>query len=167
MSIGEVISNFFGYAGRDDDYEEDNYEEDIEIEEPVNNVLNSTLRRSSAVQNSNGGRNTGNVINLQSRGGYSNTVVIIKPNVLDDAGQVTEYLRERRTIFLNLEGVNEALSQRILDFVSGSVYALDADIQRAANAVFVVAPSNVEVQPLKNDLKFAKGFFPFANGNNR
>jgi len=164
--MASIFSRVLGLAGIYDDEVDVDYDEE-EDEAPDSNVLNAQLRRGNVDQNSQGGRNSGNVINLRGQGSFTSSVVITKPEGIEDAQQVTDYLRERRTILMNLEEAEPALARRIVDFLSGAVYALDGDFQKASRGVFIIAPSNVEVQPLKNDLKMSKGFFPFANGNYR
>ena len=170
--MANFISRFLGLAGvYGDEYEDDEFVDgDNEYEgESESNVLNASLRRGQNQGNHNlyGGRNNGNVINLRTQNNFTNSVVITKPEGLEDAQQITDYLKERRTVFLNLEDADPVLARRIVDFLSGSVYALEADFQKASKGVFIVAPSNVEVQPLKNDLKASRGYFPFANGSYR
>ena len=54
-------------------------------------------------------------------------------------------------IVVNLDEINPAVAQRILDFISGAVYALNGDIRRAARNIFVVAPSNIEISSNEED----------------
>ena len=151
----------------DDDSDEDDYMEYEDEGGSDSPVLNETFKKSQGNQNPYNNRNTNNVINFRAQGSYTGSVVITKPESLEDAQQIVDYLKERRTVFLNLEDIDHALARRIVDFLSGSVYSLEADFQKASQFGFIIAPSNVEVQPLKNEFRSSRGFFPFANGNYR
>ena len=72
-------------------------------------------------------------------------MVIFKPSSYDETESVIDSLRERKPIVVNLDEINPAVAQRILDFISGAVYALNGDIRRAARNIFVVAPPKIEI----------------------
>ena len=72
-------------------------------------------------------------------------MVIFKPSSYDETESVIDSLKARKPIVINLDEINPAVAQRILDFISGAVYALNGDIRRAARNIFVVAPSNIEI----------------------
>ncbi len=72
-------------------------------------------------------------------------VCIIKPNSIEDAREITETLMNGRTVLLNMEGVNLDIAQRIMDFTSGSCFALGGNLQKVSGYIFVLTPSNVEI----------------------
>ena len=74
-------------------------------------------------------------------------VVLIKPDRFDQdqAAEVADHLRDKRTVVLNLESANKDVSRRILDFVSGVAYATDGKIQKIANSTYIITPFNVEI----------------------
>lgn len=78
-------------------------------------------------------------------------MVIFKPSSYDETEGVIDSLRARKPIVVNLDEINPAVAQRILDFISGAVYALNGDIRRAARNIFVVAPSNIEISSNEED----------------
>ena len=57
--------------------------------------------------------------------------------------------------------MDKTVARRIVDFLSGAVYALDGDIQKVSNGIFVIAPNNVGI--LGDDLAGSKGNFPWGN----
>ena len=59
--------------------------------------------------------------------------------------EICAFLKERKSIIVNLEYVNKDVARRIVDFISGGVYALDGYIQKVSNSIFLVAPSNYEI----------------------
>ncbi|MBQ9942717.1 MAG: cell division protein SepF [Christensenellaceae bacterium] len=72
-------------------------------------------------------------------------MIIFRPTSYDETQDVIDNLKARKPIIVNLDEIDMAVAQRILDFISGAVYALGGDIKKAARNIFVVAPSNVEV----------------------
>ncbi len=72
-------------------------------------------------------------------------VLIFKPVSYDDSQSIIDHLKENKPIIVNLDELENEVAQRILDFVSGAVYALDGNIRKAARNIFVVAPCNIDV----------------------
>lgn len=72
-------------------------------------------------------------------------VAVIHPRSYDEVEQIADHLKERQPVIVSLEGVDQALSRRIVDFVSGTTYALDGTIHRIGNDIFLFAPMNVSI----------------------
>ena len=72
-------------------------------------------------------------------------MVITQPTSFEQSEEICNYLKERKSIIVNLEYVNKDVARRIVDFISGGVYALDGYIQKVSNSIFLVAPSNYEI----------------------
>ena len=72
-------------------------------------------------------------------------VCVIKPNSIEDAREITETLLANRTVVLNLEGLNVEIAQRIIDFASGSTYAISGNLQKISNFIFIITPSCVDI----------------------
>lgn len=73
-------------------------------------------------------------------------MVIVKSGDYSDARTVAEHILNHRAVLLNLENCNKEMAQRILDFLSGVVYALGGDLQRVAHSTYAVTPRNVGLQ---------------------
>ena len=78
-------------------------------------------------------------------GSSSVRVVISQPNSYEQASEICEHLKEKKSIIVNLEYVNKDVARRIIDFMSGAVYALDGNIQKISNSIFLIAPYNYEI----------------------
>lgn len=89
-------------------------------------------------------RARGKVVGLPSAPGASK-VVVMQPESFEAAQAIADHLKARRTVIVNLEGVEEATAQRIVDFVSGATFALSGSVERVGNEIFLFAPSNVDV----------------------
>jgi len=72
-------------------------------------------------------------------------VCVIKPTTVEDAREITETLLAGRTVVLNLEGLDLEIGQRIIDFTSGSCFAVDGNLQKISNYIFIVTPQNVDI----------------------
>lgn len=72
-------------------------------------------------------------------------VYVIKPQEINEAQTVTDFLRNGKTIVINMEGVELAPAQRIIDFIGGACYALNGTLQAISANIFIAAPDNIEV----------------------
>lgn len=79
------------------------------------------------------------------KAGQNMEVCVIKPTSVDDAREITETLLENRTVVLNVEGLDVDIAQRIIDFASGSCFAISGNLQKISNYIFIITPPNVEV----------------------
>ncbi|KRG09783.1 cell division protein SepF [Lederbergia galactosidilytica] len=85
-----------------------------------------------------------NVVSLQSAK-KSSKVILIEPRVYAEAQEVADHLVNRRAVIVNLQRIHRDQALRIVDFLSGTVYALGGDIQRIGQDIFLCTPDNVEV----------------------
>lgn len=72
-------------------------------------------------------------------------MVITQPTSFEQSEEICNYLKEKKSIIVNLEYVNKDVARRIVDFISGGVHALDGHIQKVSNAIFLVAPVNYQI----------------------
>lgn len=72
-------------------------------------------------------------------------VCVIKPTSVEDARVITETLLDNRTVVLNLEGLDVDVAQRIIDFTSGSCFAISGSLQKVSHYIFIITPSSVDV----------------------
>ena len=96
----------------------------------------------------NSGKNYSNVVNINTRpsGGVGNMEVkVIRPKEYDESKDICDTLKDGMPIVLNLEGINSELAQKILDFTSGAVYAMNGNLQKVTSYIFIITPSNVPI----------------------
>ena len=72
-------------------------------------------------------------------------VCVIKPTSVEDAREITETLLANRTVVLNLEGIDVDVAQRIIDFTSGSCYAISGNLQKISHYIFIITPASVDI----------------------
>ena len=70
---------------------------------------------------------------------------VIKPTSVEDAREITETLLNNRAVILNVEGLDVEIAQRIIDFTSGSTFAISGNLQKISNYIFVVTPASVDI----------------------
>ena len=148
----------------DDDYydeEDDYYEEpkrksfrrEKEKEEDTTSRFATTKESKSAVK-SNSKVTPMRQVKKNQGGNAAMEVCVIKPTSVEDAREITETLLNNRTVVLNLEGldleiglegIDVELAQRIIDFTSGSCFAIDGNLQKISNFIFIVTPAAVDI----------------------
>ena len=88
-------------------------------------------------------------------------LVVMQPENFEDARDIANHLKNKKPVVMNLEFVEKEVSRRIVDFLSGAVYAVDGNIQKVSNGIFVITPYNVGIMgDFKDELR-SKGLFPW------
>ncbi len=97
-------------------------------------------------------------------GGFE--VCIMKPEQFENSQDICDVLLSNRAVVINLEGYDVELAQRIMDFVSGAVYALDGNLQPISNYIFIISPGNINITGDDLDMMRQDGFeIPTFNKN--
>ena len=145
----------------DEDY--DDYEDDDEYEDDEEESSKSIFKRPD---NDSEKKSSGASISRFStmRGGKKNNstsmeVCVIKPSSFEDAREIAETLLADHTVILNMEGLDLTLAQRLIDFISGACYAIDGNLQKVSNYIFIITPANVDIS---GDLQELMSAFDFS-----
>ncbi|KIL44809.1 cell division protein SepF [Jeotgalibacillus soli] len=85
-----------------------------------------------------------NVVSLQSVQ-KSSKMVLLEPRMYAEAQDIADHLKSHRAVVVNLQRINKDQAKRIVDFLSGTVYAIGGDIQRVGTDIFLCTPDNIEV----------------------
>lgn len=80
-------------------------------------------------------------------------VVITQPEAYEDVEEIGEYIKQRKSVIVNLESINKEDGKRVLDFLSGASFALEGNIQKVSNLIYLITPKAVEIQ---NDVERAQ-----------
>ena len=86
----------------------------------------------------------GKVVPLNAQG-QAVRMVISQPTTFEQSEEICSLLKEKKSVIVNLEYVNKDVARRIVDFISGGVYALDGHIQKISNSKFLIATMNYEI----------------------
>lgn len=89
------------------------------------------------------GRRNNKVVNMPQTNQVK--MVICQPTTFEQAEDICTLLKEKKSIIVNLEYVNKDVARRIVDVVSGAVHALDGNLQKVSNSIFLVAPFNYDI----------------------
>ena len=88
-------------------------------------------------------RDNGKVVNIHATTQLQ--VVLVKPERYENASEVADHLRDKRTVVLNLEKTEKDVARRLLDFLSGVAYAQEGKIKKVALQTYIVTPYNVDI----------------------
>ena len=88
-------------------------------------------------------RRSNKVVNI--RAATQLQVVLVKPDRYENASEIADHLRDKRTVVLNLEKTQKDVSRRLLDFLSGAAYAQEGKIKKVALQTYIVTPYNVDI----------------------
>ena len=91
------------------------------------------------------GRKNNKIVSMPQTQSQAIKMVISQPTTFEQSDEICSFLKEKKSVIVNLEYVNKDVARRIVDFISGGVYALDGYIQKVSNSIFLVAPSNYEI----------------------
>ena len=89
------------------------------------------------------GRRNNKVVNMPQM--QQVKMVICQPTNFEQSENICTLLKEKKSIIVNLEYVNKDVARRIVDVVSGAVHALDGNLQKVSNSIFLVAPFNYDI----------------------
>lgn len=146
------MANFFNKIsglifGEEEGYDEFEEEEVDEVREPV-------IKPAPVAK-----KNNGRVVNIHATTQLE--VAVLQPQSYEDAREIADRLKTKRAVVINLEELSKEDAIKVLDFVSGVVYALEGDIQKVSSGIFLIAPYNVSIaNDIKAELK-STGIFPW------
>ncbi len=142
--MSKFVDKFKYFIGIDD-YEEEEFIEDFEddLELPATTKTKKFNNK---------------VVNIHTNSNMK--IAVHEPLNYDDGPAIIDDIKSRKAVVLNFEQLDTTLKRQIFDFVSGGLYAMDAKIQKVNKDIFVLAPTNVEIDGLKDELK-NRGIFPW------
>ncbi|WP_100373277.1 cell division protein SepF [Bacillus sp. FJAT-45037] len=133
MGMKKKFKRFFELEDDVREYEEVVDEQDEELD-PVSNDNKGSKKQQAQ----------GNVVSLQSvqKGAK---VILVEPRTYDEAQDIADHLKNRKAVIINLQRVSYDQAKRVVDFLSGTVYAIGGDIQKLGQNIFLCTPDNVDV----------------------
>ncbi|MEA4888467.1 MAG: cell division protein SepF [Clostridiaceae bacterium] len=124
------LGNFHDEVDYEDEYEQDEVNEPETVEE-TEEPRPGPFRR----------QQPGKVVDFRPTPGQQQ-VVIMQPADIEAAQQACDHIRSGKTVICNIEKVDPKVAQRVIDFITGSAYALDGKVMPVSSVIFVVAPRN-------------------------
>lgn len=147
MGVMDKFLNYMKLNDEDDDYyDDDYYDEPSEARQPKKNAA----AKEEAITAEEPAKKTTPKITPLTRQprkmiGAGMEVCVIKPTTVEDAREITETLLANRTVVLNLEGLDVEIAQRIIDFTSGSCFAISGNLQKISHYIFIITPASVDI----------------------
>ena len=145
----------------DDDYVDDDYEEPaaapaprrekrraapapvMEEEEDDNDNFGFAPVPAVATSNAPATGFNGQILNMNASN--KQEVVLFRPGSFNDTSKAADDLRNRKAVIVNMENVDKAMARRVVDFLSGCVYALDGDVKKIAQSAYLFCPHNMDI----------------------
>ena len=138
---GAIMEKVWGMLGlpereEEEEVEEINYAKNIDIDDQEDIDDEEEDRKIW-------GRRSNKVVNMPQT--QQVKMVICQPTTFEQSESICTLLKEKKSIIVNLEYVNKDVARRIVDVVSGAVHALDGNLQKVSNSIFLVAPYNYDI----------------------
>ncbi|RJE90754.1 DUF552 domain-containing protein [Paenibacillus sp. 1011MAR3C5] len=144
MSVMNRFMNFFGLQEEEEVVERERVTQTDEQESETSPFeTRRNLRNNSGITGGTSGSGN-NVVSIHSQKNVR--VVLSEPRSYDEAQEIADHLRSRRAVIVNLQRVRSDLALRIVDFLSGTVYALSGSISKLGPNIFLCTPDTVEIQ---------------------
>lgn len=86
-------------------------------------------------------------------------MILLEPRAFSEAQQIADHLKRRNTVVVNLKRVTSEQAKRIVDFLSGTIYAIEGDLQKIGGGIFLCTPNNINVQGKISDDKDGKDIY--------
>ncbi len=150
MGVMDKFLNYMRLTGEeDDDYYDDDYYDDEPAEKPKKSAAVKEPVQAEAEPEPKQKKAAPKVTPMRQSPrkimGNGMEVCVIKPTSVEDAREITETLLANRTVVLNLEGLDVDIAQRIIDFTSGSTFAISGNLQKISHYIFIVTPASVDI----------------------
>lgn len=122
--------------------EDDELEDDV-LEQPEEKVTKTVSYDNSYAKR----ESTPRIINKSKSSSLNSQmqVILVKPDRYDDVTSIADHLNEKKTVVLNLETADSALSRRIVDFLSGVAYANHGNMRKVSKGTFLIVPNGVDM----------------------
>ncbi len=143
MGVMDKVKDFIGIADLEEDYEEEEVSAEGKYESSKPERMETYTKKN-------------NVIKV-----HSNTdmkVFICEPEKYEDCTKAVDEIKNRKVVVLNIEGMELEEQKQVFEFIKGSVYALEASIQKISNGIFVIAPNNVQIDGRLSD-RYERNFY--------
>ena len=121
------------------------YDDEDDFEEPVKESSRSLFddRKDDRREDRRSEDRHNKVVNIHATTQLK--VVLVKPERFENASEIADHLKEKRTVVLNLESTNKDVARRLIDFLSGVAYAGEGKIKKVAANTYIITPYSVDI----------------------
>lgn len=167
MGVMDKFLNYMKLNGDEDDFYDDDYYDDDVVEEKPKKLpqIKETMPEAEddkVIQKKALPKVT--PMRQVKKSGSGMEVCVIKPTSIEDAREITETLLANRTVVLNLEGLDVDVAQRIIDFTSGSCFAISGNLQKISHYIFIITPAIVDISGDFQEILSGSFDVPINNG---
>ena len=131
MSILDELKKWTHPYEDDEDYDDDELDEVPPRREPGFERVKSEDRHNK-------------VVNIHATTQLK--VVLVKPERFENAAEIADHLKDKRTVVINLESTNKDIARRLIDFLSGVAYAGEGKIKKVAANTYIITPYHVDIE---------------------
>ncbi len=126
-------------------YDDEDYDYEDDFEEPVKESSRSLFddRKDDRREDRRSEDRHNTVVNIHATTQLK--VVLVKPERFENASEIADHLKEKRTVVLNLESTNKDVARRLIDFLSGVAYAGEGKIKKVAANTYIITPYSVDI----------------------
>ena len=146
-----MFDKFMDIMGLNDEVEEEIIEEQDDLDDDRPGLVRRNISTRS------------NVVPMTPSPKDALRVVLVEPICFDDCQIISDHLKAKRSVIINLEALDLATARRIIDFVGGTAYALEGSMQKAGGSIFVAVPSHVEITGDLLNIAQPKEVIPWIN----
>ncbi len=151
--MANVIKNALAKLRLIDNEDEFEQEEELAVFPKKNEVVKETKEQTAPLPK------RGKIVNIHTTTQLK--VVVVHPESFEDSKEIADHLKTKKPIVVNLEKIDAEVAKKIIDFLSGAVYALDGNIQKISKGIFLIVPYNMGIMgDFKDELR-NKVVFPF------
>ncbi|MBU5669040.1 cell division protein SepF [Peptoniphilus sp. MSJ-1] len=144
----DKLKKIFGFA---EDYEYEDFDDEYTDDVSENEIPETTSVSSVSSHKP---------VKTRTNSASNMIITVHEPLTYDESPLIVDDLRDFKAVVLNFEQLDIDVKRQIFDFVSGALYALDGKMQKVNKDIFILAPNNVEIDGLKEQLK-NNGMFPW------
>lgn len=159
-----MLNNFTQFFGLSD-------EEEFEVEQTADNKekMQSSAKKNEEKRELKNQRafntrrepaTTNKVVSMKNpENPYQSKIVVFEPRVYSEVQEIADLLLSNQSVILNFTRIEEDQAKRIVDFLTGTIYAISGDIQRIGEEIFLCTPKNVEIDGVLSDVMQEKEFY--------
>ena len=164
MGVMDKFLNYMKLNEDDDDFYDDDYYDEPAEEKPKKLTTVKDEPASDEERAVKKAPTKVTPMRLSRKTGAGMEVCVIKPTSIEDAREITETLLANRTVVLNLEGLDVDIAQRIIDFTSGSCFAISGNLQKISHYIFIITPAIVDISGDFQEILSGSFDMPINNG---
>jgi len=158
MAFGDTFKKLIGLEEMDEEISEEEVKKEMESMRGASQIADNKV--SPFTPKAQPQMPVENRVSINATNAFK--LVVIEPKSFDECPKLVDSLKGRRPVIINLEKVETESAKKIFDFLSGATYALDGNVQKIANNIFIFAPASVDIAANQEE----RGFTFSGKGKN-